>query len=144
MEKEFLVVVHVINKLRYHINGYEVFIDTDHYIIRYLMKKPTTNGRVTIWLFLFHEFNITILDRPGKENLVAFFLSRIHNEDQETLVYYDFPNDHLFVVCTNSPWFKYVANNLVTGKFPQHLSPSEKNRIAKLSSPYSWIGWDLF
>ena len=30
------------------------------------MNKPITNGRITRWLLLFQEFNITIVDRPGK------------------------------------------------------------------------------
>ena len=65
-EKEFLAVVHAINKFRHYITGYETFIHTDHSAIRYLMNKPVTNGRVTIWLLLLQEFNITVLDRPGK------------------------------------------------------------------------------
>jgi hypothetical protein len=81
-EKEFLAVVHAINKFRHYIIGYEIFIHTDHSTIRYLMNKPITNGRVTRWLLLLQEFNITILDRPGKENVVADFLSRIHNEGE--------------------------------------------------------------
>jgi hypothetical protein len=108
------------------------------------MKKPITNGRVTRWILLLQEFNITILDRPGRENLVADFLSRIHNEEQATPVDDEFPDEHLFVVSTNSPWFAYVANYLVTGKFPQHLSPSEKKRIIQHSASYSWVGGDLF
>eukprot|EP00253_Pinus_taeda_P028513 PITA_28513 len=78
-EKEFLVVVHAINKFRHYITGYENFIHTDHSTIRYLMNKPITNGRVTRWLLLLQEFNITVLDRPGKQNTVANFLSRIQN-----------------------------------------------------------------
>eukprot|EP00253_Pinus_taeda_P005775 PITA_05775 len=42
-EKEFLAVVHAINKFRHYITGYETFIHTDHYVIRYLMNKPITN-----------------------------------------------------------------------------------------------------
>jgi hypothetical protein len=85
-KKEFLAVVHAINKFRHYITGYEIFIHTDHSTIRYLMNKPITNGRVTRWLLLLQEFNITILDRPGKENVVADFLSRIHNEGELVLV----------------------------------------------------------
>ena len=45
------------------------------------MNKPITNGIVTRWLLLLQEFNIIVIDRPGKENLVADFLSRIQHED---------------------------------------------------------------
>ena len=74
-EKEFLVVLHAINRFKHYITGYETFIHTNHYAIRYLMKKAITNGRVTRWLLLLQEFNITMLDRPGKQNTVADFLS---------------------------------------------------------------------
>eukprot|EP00253_Pinus_taeda_P020317 PITA_20317 len=76
-EKELLVVVHAINKFRHYITGYETFIHTDHSEIRYLMKKHVTNGKVTRWLLLLQEFNINVLDRPGKQTIVANFLSRI-------------------------------------------------------------------
>ena len=46
-EKDFLVVVHAINKFRHYITGYETFVHTDHSAIRYLMNKPITNGRFT-------------------------------------------------------------------------------------------------
>jgi hypothetical protein len=51
-EKEFLKVVHAINKFFHYIIGYEVFVHTDHSTIRFLMNKPITNGRVTRWLLL--------------------------------------------------------------------------------------------
>ena len=65
-EKEFLVLVQAIKKFRHYITSYETFVHTNHSAIRYLMNKPVTNGRITRWLLLLQEFNITILDRPGK------------------------------------------------------------------------------
>ena len=47
-EKEFLAIVHAINKFRHYITRYQVFVHIDHV----LMKKPITNGRVTRWLLL--------------------------------------------------------------------------------------------
>jgi hypothetical protein len=79
-EKEFLAIVHTINKFKHYIIGYEIFIHTNHSTIIYLINKPITNGRVTRWLLLLQEFNITVLDRHGKENVVADFLSRIHTK----------------------------------------------------------------
>ena len=65
-ENEFLVVAHAINIFWHYIIVYENLIHTNHSSIRYLMKKPITDGRITMWLLLLQEFNITILDRPGK------------------------------------------------------------------------------
>jgi hypothetical protein len=72
-EKEFMEVIYAINKFRHYITGYEVFVHTDHSAIRYLMNKPITNGRIMRWLLLLHEFNITILDRLGRENWLHIF-----------------------------------------------------------------------
>jgi hypothetical protein len=44
------------------------------------MNNPITNDRVTRWLLLLQEFDIMILDKPRKENVVVDFLSRLTNE----------------------------------------------------------------
>jgi len=128
-EKEFLVVVHAINKFRHYITGYETFVHTDHSAIRYLMNKLVTNGRVTRWLLLLQEFNITVLDRPGKQNTVADFLTRIQNTKEDSLVEHKFPDEYLFAVTTKTPWYAYTADYLVIGKLAPHLFPSESRRI---------------
>jgi hypothetical protein len=51
-EKEFLVVIHAINKFPHYITGYLVILYTNHSAIRYLANKPITNGRVMGWLLL--------------------------------------------------------------------------------------------
>ena len=93
-----MAVVYSINKFRHYIIGYEFFVHSDHYAIIFLMNKPITNGRVTQWILLLQEFNITIIDRPGKENLVVDFLSCIQHEDGTKPDDDTFPNEHLFVV----------------------------------------------
>jgi hypothetical protein len=118
-----LAVVYAINKFRHCVTGYPTFIHIDHTTIKYLMNKPITNARVTIWLLLLQEFDITIVDRPGKENVVADFLSRLHINDDNSHVEDSFLDDHLFPVSSHSPWCVDVANYLVAGKVPPHLSP---------------------
>jgi hypothetical protein len=143
-EKEFLAVVHAINKFHHYITGYEVFVHTDHSTIRFLMNKPITNGRVTRWLLLLQEFNIIVLDRPRKDNVVADFLSRIKNEDDDIPVDDSFPDEHLFSLSINTPWFADMENYLATRKLPSHLSPHEKWKIITQSANYSWVGHDIF
>jgi hypothetical protein len=83
IEKEFLDVIHAINKFLHYIIGYFVILHTDHVAIKYLMNKPITHGRVTKWFLLLQEFDITILDKPGKYNVVADFISRITSNENE-------------------------------------------------------------
>jgi hypothetical protein len=143
-EKELLAFVHAINKFHQYITGYEVFVHTDHSAIRFLMNKPLTNGRVTRWLLLLQEFNIIVLDRPRKDHVVADFISRIKNEDDDIPVDDSFPDEHLFSLSVNNPCFAYMENYMATRKLPSHLSPHEKRKIITQSANYSWVGHDLF
>eukprot|EP00253_Pinus_taeda_P014719 PITA_14719 len=113
-EKEFLVVVHAINKFRHYITGYETCVHTNHSAIRYLINKPVTNGRVTRWRLILQDFNMIVLDRPGKQNTVVDFLSRIQNTNEGSPVEDKFPYEYLFAVTTKTPWYAYIANYLVT------------------------------
>ena len=136
--------VHAVNKFRHYITGYEVFVHTNHSTIQFLMNKPITNGRITRWLLLLQEFNITIMDRLGKENQVVDFLSRLQTEGEDVPVYDDFPDEHLFSISIHVLWFVDIANYLVLGKLTQYLSAKEKQRIIQLSAHYSWVGGYLF
>jgi hypothetical protein len=89
------------------------------------MNKPFTNGRVTRWLFLLHEYDITILNKIGKYNVVDDFLSRLAYKKNEPPVKDYFPNGYLFAVSTNSSWFADIVNYLVEGRLTHHLSPKE-------------------
>eukprot|EP00253_Pinus_taeda_P009033 PITA_09033 len=142
-EKEFLAVIYAINKFRHYITGYTTFVHTDHSAIKYLMNKSVTNARVTRWLLLLQEFDITIVDRPGKENVVADFLSRLKT-NENIPVDDSFPDEYLFAVSAHSPWYAYIYNYLVAGKLPSHLPHREKRKIIQQSARYSWISGCLF
>jgi hypothetical protein len=102
------------------------------------MKKPITNPRVTRWLLLLQEFNINIIDRHGKDNLVVDFLSRMIHLGDNALVDDNFLDENLFSISTFTPWYANVANYLVIGKMPQKLSPREKQKVIQLNANYMW------
>ena len=143
-EKEFLAVIYSISKFIHYIIGYPVVLYTDHFAIKYLANKPITNGRVTRWLILLQEFDITIKDGPGNENLVADFLSRVPMTDDLVAVENQFPDEHLFAVTMKTSWYADVANYLAVGKLPKHLTPSERKLIVQHSTWFSWIEGYLF
>jgi len=108
------------------------------------MNKPITNGRVTRWLLLLQEFDITILDKLGKENVVVDFLPRLTNEGYAIPIEDTFPDEDLFYLFLNTPWFAYIANCLAAGKLLQHLSLREWQRVIRQSAMYSWVQGHLF
>eukprot|EP00253_Pinus_taeda_P034324 PITA_34324 len=61
------------------------------------------------------EFDITVKDRPGKENPVVDFLSRMPKPVDATAVEDQFPDEHLYVVVVKTPWYADVSNYLAVG-----------------------------
>lgn len=102
-KKEFLLVIYAINKFRHYITVYEVFVHTDHSVIRYLMNKLVTNGRIARGLLLLQEFDITILNKSRKENQVVDFLSRLNHVGEDIPVNDNFRDDNLLSISVKTP-----------------------------------------
>jgi len=114
-EKELLAVVNSLNKFRNYITGYQTFVHIDHATIRYFMNKPDVNARIIRWLLLLQQFDLTIIDKPSKENVVVDFLSRIDLPGgEEGMVDDQMPDEYLFAISVLSPWFADIANYLVS------------------------------
>ena len=92
---------------------------------------------MTRWLLLLQEFDITIKDRPRKENLVADFLYQVPQTNDYLSIDDQFPDDHLFAVTIKTPWYADVENYLAVGKLPTHLSPREWKLIIQHSACFS-------
>ena len=108
----------------------------DHSAIQYLANKPITNGQVTWWLLLLQEFNITIKDHLGKENLVPNFLSRILKVNDPLVVDDQFSDEHLFSMVNKASWYADVENYPVVGKLPKHLTIRERKLIVQRSARF--------
>eukprot|EP00253_Pinus_taeda_P024965 PITA_24965 len=91
------------------------------------------------------QIDLTIVDKLGKENVVVDFLSRLDlPAREEGMVDGQIPNEHLFSISVLSPWFADIANYLVSAQFFPHLSSKEESKIVRKSSPFAWIGGNLF
>lgn len=54
-----------------------------------------------------------------------------------------FPDEHLFSISIQSPWFLDIANYLVIGRCPYFSSKYQK-RLIRESSKFEWINGFLF
>ncbi|KAH9329223.1 hypothetical protein KI387_001331, partial [Taxus chinensis] len=93
---------------------YPIFIHNDHATIKYLINKLVVSNRIIRWLLLLQEFDVTIVDKLGKDNVVVDFLSRMENNNEEQVVDDSFPDEHLFSISTRTPWYADIANYLVS------------------------------
>ena len=129
-EKEFLAVVFALEKFRSYIVGSPVTIFTDHAALKYLLSKQDTKPRLTRWILLFQEFNLTIKDKKGVENVVADHLSRLVPESNSHGIPIgdSFPDEQLFAL-VHFPWYADIVNYLVTGQIPSQWTSQQKKKF---------------
>nr|GEV64430.1 reverse transcriptase domain-containing protein [Tanacetum cinerariifolium] len=58
---------------------------TDHSALKYLFNKQDAKARLLRWVLHLQEFNITVHDKKGAENLAADHISRLENPHQSVL-----------------------------------------------------------
>ena len=137
-EKEFLGVVFALEKFRSYIVGSPVTIFTDHAALKYLLSKQDTKPWLTRWILLCQEFNLTIKDKKGVENVVADHLSRLLLESisHGVPIGDSFPDEQLFAL-VHWPWYADIVNYLVTGQIPtQWTSQQKKKFLADIKKYY--------
>lgn len=133
------MVIYALKKFRHYITEYKIFVHTDHSAIKYLVNKPTIFGRLARWLWLMQEFDITIVDKPSKDNVVANFLSQLHLPNDPIAIDDSFPDEYLFLLATQNPWYANIANYLTIGKMSIYFFAQDRKILAKKSFNYSWI-----
>ena len=76
------------------------------------MNKLDVNARIIRWLLLLQQFDLTIIDKPDREKVVAdFFFSKLTlSAGEEGMVDDQLPDEHLFAISFLSSWFADIAN----------------------------------
>lgn len=114
-EKELLAIVFALDKFRSYLVGAPITVYTDHSALKYLFTKQDAKARLIRWILLLQEFDLTIKDKKGVENVVADHLSRLEFEDHTSHIPIgdSFPDEQLFAIST-TPWYADIVNYLVT------------------------------
>ena len=109
-EKELLAVIFALDKFRSYLIGSPTVVFSDHAAIRYLMSKQDAKLRLLRRILLIQEFNLTIKDKKGAENVVADHLSRLTNESSidTTHINDSFLDDFLFSI-DSMPWMLILS-----------------------------------
>nr|GEZ20088.1 reverse transcriptase domain-containing protein [Tanacetum cinerariifolium] len=110
---------------------FELMCDASDYTIG-ADAKP----RLLRWVLLLQEFDITILDKKGSENLAADHLSRLENPHQDVLENKDinenFPLETLGSLTShNTPWFADIANFHASNFIKKDLTSQQKKKFFK-------------
>ena len=124
-EKEMLVMVFTCEKFRPYILGSHVIIHTDHAAIKYLMTKKEAKPRLIRWVLLLQEFDLEIKDKKGSDNVIADHLSRVEKttvKGKGTELIENFPDEQLFQLSFQLPWYVDIVNFLACGVMPPEFN----------------------
>ncbi|GJX40511.1 reverse transcriptase domain-containing protein [Tanacetum coccineum] len=148
-EKEMLVIVYAFEKFRPYLVLSKSIVYTDHSALKYLMNKQDAKPRSLRWVLLLHEFDITIRDKKGSENLAADHLSRLENPHTDVLENKDinenFPLETLGRISSEStPWFADYANFHAGNFIIKGMTTQQKKKFFKDVKHYFWDDPYLF
>ncbi|GKA59333.1 reverse transcriptase domain-containing protein [Tanacetum coccineum] len=148
-EKEMLSVVYSFEKFRPYLVLSKSIVYTDHSALKYLMNKQDAKPRFLRWVLLLQEFDITIRDKKGSENLAADHLSRLENPHKDVLENKDinenFPLETLGVISSGStPWFADFANFHAGNFIIKGMTTQQKKKFFKDVKHYFWDDPYLF
>nr|GEU32867.1 reverse transcriptase domain-containing protein [Tanacetum cinerariifolium] len=161
MCKEGIVLGHKISKFGIEVDSEKVDVIakiphpttvkvyTDHSALKYLLSKQDAKPRLLRWVLLLQEFDITIRDNKGSENLTADHLSRLENPHKDVLENKDinenFPLETLGSISSGStPWFADIANFHAGNFIKKGLTSQQKKKFFKDVKHYFWDDPYLF
>ena len=76
VELECLAIVWALQKLARYLLGRSFIIQSDHQPLRHLNNSKAVNPRLCRWALVLQQFDFAIAYVPGKDNVLADFLSR--------------------------------------------------------------------
>ncbi|CAM8908573.1 unnamed protein product [Rhodiola kirilowii] len=101
------------------------------------MKKES-KPRLIRWILLLQEFDVEIKDKKGIENTEADHLSRIVREEETRAITETFPDEYLFAVKEQAPWYANIVNYVVGGTFISSFTIAQRLRLKHDSRYYIW------
>lgn len=76
LERELLAIVWAVDHFRPYVFGRKFQVHTDHKPLQWVGKLKESSARMTRWKENLSQYNMDIVYKPGKENIVADWLSR--------------------------------------------------------------------
>ena len=146
-ENEMLAIVFACEKFRPYILGSHIIVHTDHAAIKYLMSKKEAKPRLIRWVLLLQEFDMEIKDKKGCDNVIADHLSRVERnkaEEEKAGLTENFPDEQLFQLSFQLPWYADIVNYLACGVVPSEFSYQQKRKLRTDSRYYIWDNPLLF
>jgi hypothetical protein len=144
-EKLALAVVLAVQKLRHYILLRTTKVVADSNPMQYLLSRRQVNGKFARWIVILQEYDLEFSTPKSKKALVlAELVTDLPSNTPSAPVNTDFPDEHLFYIASDDPWYGDLLVYLRTQKFGQHLSRDDRRRIRHQAPRYLLIGDILY
>lgn len=126
-DKELLAIIHALRKWRPFLLGKKFTVYTDHRSLQHLHTQKNLNNRQRRWIDFLADFDMEIVYKEGKKNVVADALSRVQLnaispiQDEE-----DLDNIRGAYDAEDTKDLKDIIDNLRAGNEDPHNSPIVK------------------
>ena len=90
---------------------------------------------------LLQEFNLEIKDKKGCDNVIADHLSRVEKpavQEEEREIAENFPDEQLFQLSLQSPWYADIVNFLACGIVTLEFSYQQRKKLRTNNKYYIW------
>jgi len=76
VEKEALGLISAVRTFSVYFGSASVRVYTDHSLLQFLRRMSTNNQKLLRWSLELDQYNLDVMNRPGKENVLPDLLSR--------------------------------------------------------------------
>jgi hypothetical protein len=112
-----------VQKLRHYILLRTTKVVADSNPMQYLLSHRQVNGKFTRWIIILQEYDLDFSTPKSKKALVLTELvMALPSDTPSAPVNTDFPDEHLFYIAFDDPWYDDLLIYLQTQKFGNHLS----------------------
>jgi hypothetical protein len=139
-EKLALAVVLMVQKLRHYILVHTTKVFADSNPMQYLLSHRQVNGKFTQWIIILQEYDLKFSTLKSKKALIlAELVTALPSDTTNAPVNTDFPDEHLFYITSDDPWYGDLLIYLCTQKFSNHLSRDDHRCIHHQAPRYLLI-----
>jgi hypothetical protein len=91
--------------------------------MQYLLSRRQVNRKFARWIIILQEYDLKFSTPKTKKALVlAEIVTALPSDITGAPVNTEFPDEHLFYITSDDPWYDDILVYLRTQKFGNHLS----------------------
>lgn len=139
-----LEAIHAIQQIRHCIILHKTFVLAVVNHFQFVLSRRVIGGKYNRWIVILQEFDLEFLSAKSKNSLV-FEKLILELPCEEAIIYQEnFPDEHLFLISSQDPWYEDIIIYLQTFKFPPAFSKDEHQKLRQLAKDYVIIGDKLY